>query len=152
MSIFKRSNLVFAFIVVILIVCNIASLVEMEHTKKLHEQLQNQIDFDFKDNLKEVGDSLKRNIDWNSKFEYALSHASKVQALVDKTSFASGSTKEARTVRSYGYMLESYFNNSKYATIDENPQELEEFIKCLEILSTNPTDLEAANKLISLLN
>ena len=135
-----------------LVATNILTLWGLVTTKSNLELYQERIDVDFQRSLRSLAASLRQNVDWDTKFKLALSHASKVQILVDSTSFTVGTTEKTRNVLSYGYMLENYFQNSQHATIDENPQELEEFIKCIEALSSNPSDNEFAKKLISLMD
>lgn len=109
---------------------------------------QTQIDNTFKESLKRIGTSLKKDSDWNTKFTLALSYASKVQILVDHTSYVD----ENAQILSYGYMLENYFLNQQKVTLDDNSNDFDEFITCVEVLSTNPSDKQYANKLISLLS
>ncbi|MGF9910089.1 hypothetical protein [Brevibacillus porteri] len=125
---------------------------KMNGIERRLENIQTQIDSNFKEGLRLLSRSLKKDTDWETKFDLALSHASKVQVLSDNTSYTLGNTEESRTVLSYSYMLENYFQDSQNATIDDNAQELEEFIKCIEVLSSNPSDLEHGKKLISLLS
>ncbi|MBY0083830.1 hypothetical protein HP567_006125 [Brevibacillus sp. M2.1A] len=141
----------FSTLIAALVVTNVLTIWGLVKSRSHLELYQERIDVDFQRSLKSIATSLSQSTDWDTKFKLALSHASKVQILVDSTSFTVGTTEEAKNVLSYGYMLENYFQNSQHATIDNNPQELEEFIKCVEALSANPSDSESAKRLISLM-
>ncbi|CAM3626776.1 hypothetical protein M3558_22115 [Brevibacillus invocatus] len=136
----------------LLAISNVFIFVKMNGVETQFEKLQAQIDSNFKEGLRLLSRSLKNNTDWETKFDLALSHSSKIQVLSDNTSYTLGNTEESRTVLSYSYMLENYFQDPQNATIDDNLQEFEEFIRCIEVLSSNPSDLEHGKKLISLLS
>ncbi|MGZ0050614.1 hypothetical protein [Brevibacillus gelatini] len=138
-------------LITVLIVTNLVTVWGLVKTKSNLELYQERIDADFQRSLSSIAVSLRQNTDWDTRFKLALSYASKVQILVDSTSFTAGTSEESKNILSYGYMLENYFQNSQNATIDENPQELEEFLNCIEALSSNPSDSEFAKKLIFLL-
>lgn len=138
-------------LITVLIVTNLVTVWGLVKTKSNLELYQERIDADFQRSLSSIAVSLRQNTDWDTRFKLALSYASKVQILVDSTSFTAGTSEESKNILSYGYMLENYFQNSQNATIDENPQELEEFLNCIKALSSNPSDSEFAKKLIFLL-
>ncbi|EST52244.1 hypothetical protein T458_28040 [Brevibacillus panacihumi W25] len=147
----NTNNKFLIVLLTLLVFSNGFIFIKMNGIENRFEKLQREIDSNFKEGLRLLSRSLKKDTDWGTKFDLALSHASKIQVLSDNTSYTSENNEKSRIILSYSYMLQSYFQDSQNSSIDENKQELEELIRCLDELSSNPSNIEYGKKLISLL-
>lgn len=101
-------------------------------------KIESSIDTNFTSNLADIAKSLKRDSNWNTRYILAISFSSKLQSLVEYTSYS----KKSSLVGSYSYVLVNFFLNQQKLGIQLNTEDNKTLIACLEVLSENPTDKE----------
>ncbi len=107
-------------------------------------KIESSIDTNFTSNLADIAKSLKRDSDWNTRYILAISFSSKLQSLVEYTSYS----KKSSLVGSYLYVLVNFFLNQQKLGIQLNIEDNKTLIASLEALSENPTDKEKIDQLL----
>lgn len=147
-----KKNKYLIIVITVLLFSNVYTFLKLEQVENRLGKYQWQTDSSFDESLRLLGRALKSDSDWETKFQLGLNHASKLQVLAENTSYTLGNTVEGKTVLDYSNRLEHYFKNPEIAKIDEDQEYLTKFVKCIEVLASNPVDMEYANKLILLLS
>ncbi|AIG24913.1 hypothetical protein GOP56_18690 [Brevibacillus sp. 7WMA2] len=137
----KRNKMILFTILVVLVISNVYF-----YTKNYTEitKIESSIDTNFRSNLADIAKSLKRDSDWNTRYILAISFSSKLQSLVEYTSYS----KKSSLVGSYSYILVNFFLNQQKLGIQLNTEDNKTLIACLEVLSENPTDKEKIDQLL----